>query len=144
LVSLREISKENFWDCVSLEVGEDQKEFVTSNAISLAQSKYQPECIPLGVFNGEEMVGFVMYCIDADDGEYWIYRMMIDRARQSRGLGTKALGLLVERIKQDRTRHCIMLGVHRESRAAVALYERNGFKFTGQVFGSEHIMKYEY
>lgn len=144
MVSLAEITKENFWDCVSLEVGDDQKNFVTSNAVSLAQSKYQPECIPLGVFSDGKMVGFMMYCIDADDGEYWIYRMMIDCRYQSRGFGTKALDLLLERIKQDKTHHSIALGVHRESAAAVALYERFGFKFTGQAFGGEHIMKYKY
>lgn len=144
MVSLGDITKENFWDCIALEVGGNQSEFVTSNAISLAQSKYQPECIPLGIFSDGEMVGFAMYCIDADDGEYWIYRMMIDHRYQSRGLGTKTLALLLERIKQDRTHHCVMLGVHRESVSAVALYERFGFKFTGQVFGRENIMKYEY
>jgi diamine N-acetyltransferase len=144
MVSLRDITKDNFWDCISLEVCDDQKEFVTSNAVSLAQSKYRPECIPLGVFSGDEMVGFVMYCIDADDGEYWIYRMTIDRAHQGKGFGTEALKLLVERIKKDDTRHSITLGVHKESAAAVALYERFGFEFTGQVYGSEHIMKYVY
>jgi hypothetical protein len=25
------------------------------------------------------MVGFVRYCIDEDDGEYWIYRMRLIR-----------------------------------------------------------------
>ncbi len=144
MVTLREITAENFWDCIELEVSDDQKGFVTSNAVSLAQSKYQPECIPLGVFADEEMVGFAMYCIDSDDGEYWIYRMMTDKRHQGKGYGRKALELLVQRIKEDETRRCIFLGVHRESAGAVALYENFGFEFTGQVFGAEHIMKYVY
>jgi diamine N-acetyltransferase len=144
MVSLREITGENFWDCIELEVAEDQKEFVTSNAVSLAQSKFQPECIPLGIYSDDEMVGFAMYCIDTDDGEYWIYRMMIDRRHQGKRYAKQALGLLVQRIKEDYTRHCVLLGVHRESVEAVALYEGFGFKFTGQIFGAEHIMKYEY
>lgn len=144
MVSLREITKQNFWDCISLEVGEGQKDYVTSNAVSLAQSKYQPECIPLGIFSDDEMVGFAMYCIDADDGEYWIYRMMIDRRFQGRGYGKKALELLIDMIKKDKTHHRILLGVHKESLAAVALYSRVGFEFTGKVYGAEHIMQYEY
>lgn len=144
MVSLREITKQNFWDCVSLEVAEDQQEFVTSNAVSLAQSKYQPECIPLGIFADDEMVGFAMYCIDEDDGEYWIYRMMIDKKYQGKGYAKKALELLADIIMKDKSRHKIFLGVHKESTAAVALYSGFGFKFTGQVFGSEHIMQYDY
>lgn len=44
MVSLEEITKGNSWDCVSLEAGEDQKEFVTSNAVSLAQSTSPSAC----------------------------------------------------------------------------------------------------
>lgn len=144
MVSLREITKQNFWDCIDLEVAEDQKDFVTSNAVSLAQSKYQPECIPLGVFSDDEMVGFAMYCADADDGEYWIYRMMIDKRYQGRGYGKRALELLVDMIREDKSHNRILLGVHKESLAAAALYAGFGFKFTGKVYGAEHIMQYEY
>ena len=44
MVQLREITKENFWDCMELSVNEEQKDFVASNAVSIAQSKAQPEC----------------------------------------------------------------------------------------------------
>ncbi len=144
MITLREIDRNNFWDCVSLSVADVQQEFVTTNAVSIAQAKVQPECMPLAVYDGDTMVGFLMYCIDEDDGEYWIYRMMIDKAHQSRGYGAQALKLLLDVIRQDASRHCVYLGVHPESIAAVKLYEHAGFAFTGQVFGSEHIMKLEY
>lgn len=144
MVALREITKENFWECIEIEVAADQKAFVTSNAVSLAQSKYQPECIPLGIYLDDKMIGFAMYCIDADDGEYWIYRMMIDKNYQTRGYGKEALCQLIEKIKKDKSRHKIYLGVHKESIAAVRLYTSYGFQFNGQVFGSEHIMMCEY
>lgn len=144
MISLKEITKENFWDAVSIEVAKEQVDFVTPNAVSIAQSKVQPECIPLAVYDDDLMVGFVMYCIDEDDGEYWIYRMMIDKNYQSKGYGKKSMELLLEKIKQDESRNKIFLGVHRESIAAVKLYESFGFKFNGQVFGSEHIMRLDY
>ena len=93
MILLKEITKENFWDAVSIEVASEQTDFVTSNAVSIAQSKVQPECIPLAVYDDKTMVGFVMYCIDEDDGEYWIYRMMVDKNHQSKGYGKKALDL---------------------------------------------------
>lgn len=144
MIELKEITVENFWDCIDLSVSDAQADYVTSNAVSIAQSKVQPECIPLAVYDDDIMVGFLMYCIDADDGEYWIYRMMIDRRYQSRGLGVQAMEKLLEIIRQDASHHCIFLGVHPESVAAVKLYQRFSFKFNGQVFGSEHIMRLEY
>ena len=144
MVILKEVTKENFWDVISLEVSIEQTDFVTSNAVSIAQSKVQPECIPLAVYDDDLLVGFVMYCIDEDDGAYWIYRMMVDKNYQSKGYGKKAMQLLLDRIKDDNSRNKIFLGVHKESVAAVRLYESFGFKFNGQVFGSEHIMRLDY
>jgi diamine N-acetyltransferase len=144
LIQLREITRENFWDCIELSVNEDQNGFVTSNAVSIAQSKVQPECIPLAVYDDDLMVGFVMYCIDEDDGEYWIYRMMIDKRYQSKGYGKKAMSKLLEIIKEDKTHNRIFLGVHKESTYAVKLYRSLWFEFNGQTFGSEDIMVLNY
>ena len=144
MILFKEITKENFWDCIELAVSKDQTDFVTSNAISIGQSKVQPECIPLAVYDNEIMVGFIMYCIDEDDGEYWIYRIMIDEKYQSKGYGKKALEKLLEIIKQDKSHNKIFLGVHKDSIYAVKMYESFGFIFNGQVFGSEHIMRLDY
>jgi diamine N-acetyltransferase len=144
LIEFREITKENFWECVKLSVSKEQAAFVVSNAISIAQAKVQPECIPLAVYDNDSMVGFLMYCIDEDDGEYWIYRMMVDEKYQSKGYGKQMMDKLLGLIQQDRTRNKIFLGVHKESINAVKLYKRFGFYFTGQVFGNEHIMRLDY
>lgn len=144
MILFKEITKENFWDCIELAVSKDQADFVTSNAISIGQSKVQPECIPLAVYDNDIMVGFIMYCIDEDDGEYWIYRIMIDEKYQSKGYGKKALEKLLEVIKQDESHNKIFLGVHKDSIYAVKMYESFGFIFNGEVFGSEHIMRLDY
>lgn len=143
MITLKEITRDNFWDCVSLEVAPEQVDFVTSNAVSIAQSKIQPECIPLAVYDDNLMVGFVMYCIDEDDSEYWIYRMMIDKNYQSKGYGKKSMELLLDKIKEDKSHNKIFLGVHKES-FAVNMYKNFGFEFNGQVFGTEHIMRLDY
>jgi len=144
LILFKEITRENFWDCIELSVTEEQVNFVTSNAVSIAQSKVQPECIPLAAYDDDLMIGFVMYCIDKDDGEYWIYRMMIDKQYQSKGYGKRVLKKLLEIIEQDKSHNKVFLGVHKESIYAVKLYKSLGFDFNGQVFGSEHIMRLDY
>lgn len=144
MILLQEITRENFWECIELSVNQEQTHFVTSNAVSIAQSKVQPECIPLAVYDDEIMIGFIMYCIDRDDGEYWIYRMMIDKKFQSKGYGKKTMSKILDIIKEDKTHNKIFLGVHKESTYAVKLYRSFGFDFNGQVFGSEHIMVLNY
>ena len=144
MVTLRDITTENFWDVIDLAVKPDQEKLVLSNAISIAQAKVQPECIPLAIYHDEELVGFLMYCVDRDDNEYWLYRIMIDQRHQGKGYGRQAMERLIGMIKQDKERHRIYLGVHRDGGASVKLYESLGFRFTGDVYGEEHIMVLEY
>lgn len=144
MITLKEIDRNNFWECIDLEVDESQKDFVTSNAVSIAQAKVQVECIPLAIYKDSTMVGFAMYCIDEDDGEYWIYRMMIDKKYQGYGYGKEALRQLIDIIKEDKNHNKIFLGVELNSLIAIKLYKSFGFEFDGQVFGKEHIMRLDY
>jgi len=62
--SLREITMENFHNCLDLKVNEDQKNFVASNMYSLAEAKADGVSVPLAIYDDETMVGFVMYNFD--------------------------------------------------------------------------------
>ncbi len=144
MIRLREINADNFWDIISLTLEKEQEQLIVSNAVSIAQAYVQHECIPLAIYGGKIPVGFVMYCIDRDDGEYWIYRLMIDKQYQNKGYGRQTLEQIIEIIKKDGTHHKIYLGVHINGGASVHLYESMGFVFTAQAFGKEHIMVLEY
>ena len=144
MITFRNIDYNNFLEIIELNVYENQRDFLTSNAVSIAQSKVQPECMPLAIYNDEKAVGFVMYGIDRRDGQYWIYRFMIDRRYQSKGFGKVALQLLITQIQQDKTHYKILLGVHKESIVAIKLYRSFGFEFNGQIFGKDHIMELSY
>ena len=52
-VLLREITRENFKDCINLKVADDQKTFVAPNVTSIAQSKIYPTVTPFAVYNDE-------------------------------------------------------------------------------------------
>ncbi|MCL2396747.1 MAG: GNAT family N-acetyltransferase [Defluviitaleaceae bacterium] len=144
MISLREITVNNFSDVIALQVADSQTHLVLSNAISIAQSKVMPECIPLAIYKDDMPVGFLMYCKDRDDDEYWLYRLMIDTHHQGHGYAKQAMEILVSKIKEDKTKHKILLGVHRDGGASVRVYQSLGFVFTGQVFGQEHIMQLDY
>nr|WP_309472962.1 GNAT family N-acetyltransferase [Cytobacillus firmus] len=44
------------------------------------------------------LVGFTMYCMDYDEKEYWIYRLIIDVIHQLKGYGKAVMVKLIERI----------------------------------------------
>lgn len=144
MIELKEVNIENFWEVISLDVLEEQKEYVASNAVSIAQAYVQKELKPQAIYYANQLVGFVMTCIDRDDHEYWIYRLMIDSQLQGKGYGKAALQLIIQSIQSDKTKHCIYLGVEPENNIAVKLYQSFGFEFTGQVCGHENIMCLKY
>ena len=144
MITLREVNKENFWDCIQRSVAQEQAHYVTSNAVSIAQAKVQPECMPLAIYEDEVLVGFLMYCLDADDGEYWLYRLMIDQHHQGKGYGRQAMQRLLQIIRQDKTHNRMFLGVEGENAAAIRLYESLGFAFDGRMFDGERIMRLDY
>lgn len=144
MIVLKEIDINNFWDIISLKVSENQEELVTSNAVSIAQAKVQVECQPRAIYQDELPVGFIMYCIDRDDNEWWIYRLMIDEKFQSRGIGRAAMELVISKIQMDKTREKIYVGVDSRGILSKRLYEALGFKYTGDKFGKEEIMVLNY
>src|SRR6266496_4306391 len=100
-VTLREITRDNWRECIQVQVATSQTRFVASNLYSLAQSKYEPECVPLAVYDDEQMVGFVMYRPE-DHGlaKIWfIDRLMIGEGHQKKGYGRAAMTLLIDRLR---------------------------------------------
>lgn len=142
MTELKTIDKENFWDIIEL-AGTPQQEkagYCAPNSVSIAQAKVQPELKPLAIYHDDTPVGFVMYCIDEDDGEWWLYRLMTDHRYQGKGHARRAMEMVLADVKKDPTRHKMYLGVDPESASAVALYKSLGFAFDGRVYGKEHIM----
>lgn len=140
MITLQEITVENFDTVIALTPHEEQTRFVASNVESIAQAWVQPACVPLAIYEGEVPVGFIMYCIDQDDGQWWLYRFMVDKAHQGKGYGRAALGQVLDIMRADSEHRIVYLGVEPENTTAIALYKSFGFRFDGRVFGKEQTM----
>jgi len=90
------------------------------------------------------MVGFLMHCIDADDGQHWIYRLMIADAYQGKGYAYEAMKLVLAEIRADRTRDRVYLDCKHENTAAQKLYEKLGFKRTDEFDDKEVYYRLDY
>ena len=140
-ITLKEVDGNNFDEIISLKV----EKYCASNLYSLAQAKVFPEAIPLGIYNDEIPVGFIMYGIEPrDNNEYWIDRFMIDEKYQKNGFGKKALEIIIEKIKQDKTHNKIKISTNPENIIAIKLYKKLGFYETGELHDGEALMILDY
>ncbi len=142
-VTLRDITADNWRDCVSLKVGPGQENFVASNAFSLAQSKYEPELIPQAIYDGETMVGFLMYR-PADLGlakMWYIYRLMVAHDQQGKGYGRAGMKCLLERLRAIPGYNAVLISFVPDNDAARNLYASLGFEDTGEIEDGEIVYR---
>ena len=144
MIELRPITAENWRKAIALELADGQDELCPSNTYSLAHAAVSPKFRPMGVYRGEEMVGFAMLGGPDDEGAHWIIRMMIDRGHQGQGYGKaatqEAIRLLRER---DDGRSVIKLTVHTNNAVAQTLYRSCGFEDTGEMCHEDRLFRLE-
>ena len=131
-ILLREITPQNFKECISLKVASAQENFVASNLMSVAQSKIYPTYNIFAVYAEDEMVGFTMFGLDTDDNKYYLGRLMIDEKHQGKGYGKAAVLEVIERLKQVKDCNEIFLSFVAENAGAERLYRSVGFERTGE------------
>ena len=139
-VRLRDVDADNWLECIALEPAPDQARFLASNLYSLAQAKAEPDCVPLAVYAGDTMVGFVMYAIAPDSDDAWILRLMVDRRHQGRGHGRGALNALLRHLRASGGTRRVLLGLVPENTAARRLYEAAGFRPSGERMHGEDVL----
>ena len=131
-ILLREITPQNFKECINLKVAPAQENFVASNLMSVAQSKIYPTYNIFAVYAEDEMVGFTMFGLDTDDNKYYLGRLMIDEKHQGKGYGKAAVLEVIERLKQVEDCNEIFLSFVAENAGAERLYRSVGFERTGE------------
>src|SRR6185437_9056222 len=128
-VTLRALTRDNWQECIALTVGEDQEGWVAPNVYSLAQAKFEPERVPLAIYDDDTMVGFVMYNDrPRPDGTFRLSRLMVDRRYQRRGYGRAASELVIQRLRAVPNCQEVFLDYARDNVAAAHLYGSLGFQ----------------
>ena len=152
MIELRNITFDNFNECIKLEVREDQKGFVATNICSLAQAYValsNNDCIPMpyAIYADDVMIGFIMLSYGEEDGDneksYGVWRFMIDKEHQGKGYGREAMVKALELIKTfpHGKASIVYISYELENEAAKALYLSLGFVETGKVEEGEMVSK---
>ncbi|WP_460533482.1 GNAT family N-acetyltransferase [Chitinimonas naiadis] len=99
-LTLRPITRDNFEAVTDLQLLDHQRQYLASNAFSIAEASFHPYCHTRAIYQHEALVGFLMYVSpheEGDAGEYAIWRFMIDARHQGKGYGRQAMqGVLAE------------------------------------------------
>ena len=110
-VEIVELNAENWYDCCELEVSEEQKEYIEPNAISISQSKFETTLKPYAIYAEEKVVGFLMYnSVQEELDGYWVYRIMVDKQFQGKGIGKAATKLMMAEMTKSLNAQKIIVG----------------------------------
>ncbi|HHV31562.1 MAG: GNAT family N-acetyltransferase [Ruminococcaceae bacterium] len=145
MTELRQITLDNFEECIRLEPKKEQSGFVASNLRSLAEAYVAlttKDCIPLpyAIYQNGTMVGFLMLAYNEPnetrtEPQYWVCRLMIDQRFQGRGFGKAAMQKALELLRTfpcGKASH-VFISYEPENFIANALYASLGFTETGEV-----------
>jgi diamine N-acetyltransferase len=141
MIHLETITPEN-WR-LGLSVQDDQRRFVSDSAGILARAYAYREnrSQAFVVYNNDLPIGMAMYH-DLDDWKaYDFSQFFIDQRYQGNGFGCEAATQIIQMMKDDGKYDKVVLCYIEGDDAARKLYEKLGFKHTGEADGDEIIME---
>jgi diamine N-acetyltransferase len=142
-ITLREVTPDNLGAVMALDVFDDQRDFVASNARSIEQAQSHSEAWLRAIYAGDTPVGFVMLHDENLRDEirqkdyYFLWRLMIDRRYQKRRFGRRAMELLVEHVKKRPHATMLMSSFRPGANSPEGFYAKLGFERTGNEHDGE-------
>ncbi len=139
-----EITDDNQGDVAELRTHRSQEDLVAPVLVSYGDALFPPviDGVPVqpwlrAIEADGDLAGFVMMAIPTPSyPEPYLWRLLIDRRHQRRGIGARVLDMLVEECRRhDATTLRLTWNVGKGSPAP--FYERNGFVATGRLVGDE-------
>lgn len=136
MVKLTEITEDNWFDVADLSVKDNQRNYVAPAIGILARGYVYRDCNSRiyviekdGVIVG---VSLVREFTDEPLG-YDLQQFMIDQRYQDNGYGSAALGLILDKLREERHYDHVEVCVKKEDIVAIHLYEKHGFVDSGYI-----------
>lgn len=136
MIQIKAIDAQNILEVCELTtkqdiVGAACKGHFCCNAISIAETKYNPEMYPNAIYNNHVLIGFFMYERAENQADtVTICRFMIDDRFQHKGLEEKALEHILRGLKIQGVRK-VVSNIDSTNEMAKNLYRSFGFRFAG-------------
>lgn len=149
-VALAPITADTVLNWFALAPHHSQQRFVAPMPQSFAQALYPPQerghqLVPRlhGVTADGEPAGFCMWLEPTPDSPPYLWRFLVDRRHQGRGIGQRALVELVDLLTREGHRS-LRLGAVEGPGSPLGFYQRFGFRATGEVEDGETIAQLDW
>lgn len=105
-ITFREITSDNYSQVLNLKITPEQEvaKFVSPVVRSLADAWFYREegiTYPKAVYADEDLVGFIMYELDTEEQQVFIWRFLIDQRYQGKGYGRQTIEVVMEMAKEQ-------------------------------------------
>lgn len=141
-ISVEPVSSDNWRAVAALQVKADQRGYVNPPVFNLALCQYSPlGWSPLAVRAGDQVVGFLMWAVDPQDGSCWLGGVMVDAAFQGLGYAKKAVAATLAQLSAQHGHQRFALSYRPDNAVARRLYLGLGFQETGEMEEEEVVAR---
>ena len=146
-VSLRKVTRETLRTICKLDAGDGATK-VAPNAVSIAEASFYDEAWFRAIYDDETPVGFVMLydptlAEKPEEPDFFLWRLMIDKAHQGRGLGRAAVKMLIDHVRTRPGAKKLLVSHMNRADALGRFYGSLGFVYTGAEEEGEKVMALE-
>ena len=143
-LELREVTRDTVRAVCRLDAGDGATQ-VAPNSISIAQAYFYDEAWFRAIYHGEDLVGFIMLndptlVSNPAETEFFLWRLMIDKAFQGKGFGHAAVERLVEHVRTRPGAKNLLVSHVKTATALARFYGSLGFRYTGAEDDGELVM----
>ena len=134
MVTLRPVDEYSVEACASLQCTPEQRKFTNSPIWSLLETAYTPlkqHCVLYAIYSDDTVVGMVRLDYSLHEDYYEFTNLLIDRSYQRKHCASEAIRKIIEIFRQDGRYGFLRIHVAPDNAAAIRLYQKLGFAFTG-------------
>ena len=143
MIEFKPITEENFLAIVNMKRPEGER-FVASNERSLAQAwlyRENNDVFPFAIYADGQPVGFMMLDEDAEERVLVIWRIMFPEEHANRGYGGQAIQMVIDLARASGKYDKLVIDYVPGNDRAAHLYEKLGFRPTGEISHGEVVME---
>lgn len=143
-VTLKEVTRQTLRAVCKLDAGDGGTQ-VAPNAVSIAEASFYDESWFRAIYDEDVLVGFLMLydptlADEPEEPDFFLWRLMIDKAHQGKGRGYAAVKLLIDHVRTRPGAKKLLVSHMSKADALGRFYSSLGFSYTGAEEDGEKVM----
>lgn len=143
MIELRDITVNNWEQCINLKLLKEEKDLIWPNVYSIAQAQFYPKAMSKAIYIGDEMVGYTLFGQDEDDDNlFYIDRLMISKDHRRKNYAFETIRYIILTAK-DKHYKRVGTSVDTNNPKMKSLLIKVGFYTNNDMDGEEIIYYYD-